>query len=276
MASRRILPIVITAFALSLSLRAQTHLSWKPLCTGVNRTVPDSNLGHDVFCGFGGWTIRQEWANIWVGSLYSARLRTLGVRYLFSVMGPKQDDYSGRELDTRALARSLVAIMKSDTLCRRIIVAAHSSGSFVAHALFHDLYGSTGIDSLHVTDGTIIYFNLDGGIGNGGTAVPITPGIAERLAHLYAVYAFAPENRLYSPNRADMVELAGMFAPRSRVLQIDVTGCGCSAAWCVHETLIVQRPHNPTTFDLEHDYDGIDAEHPVTTSYLDVLNNTAR
>ena len=257
-------------------VRAQSPLTWNGISAGVNYASAVKPTGHDVFIGFSGWTIQQEWANTWVSSLYFAKLRGMGVGHLYSVMGPKQDDYAGRELGTRSLARSLIALMRADTACKHVIVAAHSSGSFVAHALFQDLFGTTGIDSGGVTIEKITYFNLDGGIGNGGTAVPITQEIADRLEHVYAVYAFEPELKLYSPNKAAMVELGSMFGSKSSALEIDVTGCGCSGAWCVHQTLIVQKPHNPKTFDLELDYHGFNAEHPVTTSYLEVLTSAAR
>jgi len=246
-------------------------LSWSVVDTGVNVATDSHALGNDAFVGLGGWTVKQPWANTWVASLDSAKLRSLGVRYLYSVRGPLQDDYSGREIATMSLARNLIALVKSDTNCRRIIIAAHSSGAYVAHALFQDLYDGASIDSTGVTWGKIIYFCLDGGIGAGGTGVPITQQIAERLAHIYGVYAFDPGNAMSSPNKAEMVDLGAMFGQQSSSLEISARGCGCSGAWCVHETLINQHPYNPTTFDLKNDYGNINATHPVTTTYLEVI-----
>jgi len=237
----------------------------------VNLATNATALGNDAFIGFGGWTVQQEWANSWVSKLDSAKLRGLGVRYLYSVRGPKQDDYSGREIGTMGLARNLIALLQSDTTCRRIIIAAHSSGAYVAHALFQDLYDGANVDSNGISYGKIIYFSLDGGIGAGGSGVLITQKMADRLAHIYGVYAFDPTYAMYSPNKEEMVDLGAMFGPKSSSLEISARGCGCTGVWCVHETLINQKPYNATTFDLKNDYSNINAAHPVTTKYLDVL-----
>ena len=162
-------------------------------------------------------------------------------------------------------------LRKSDTMCRRIIVAAHSSGAYVAHALLQDLYDGAGIDSAGVTFGKIVYFNLDGGIGAGGSGVLITQKMVDRLVHVYGVYAFDPTYAIYSPNKAEMVDLGALFGSKSSSMEISARGCGCTGIWCVHETLINQRPYNTTTFDLKNDYGNINAAHPVTTKYLDVV-----
>ena len=70
-----------------------------------------------------------------------------------------------------------------------------------------------------------------------------------------------------------MEELGGLFGTRSSPLLIDASGCGCTGTWCVHETLINQKPYNATTFDLKNDYGSINAAHPVTTAYLEVLTS---
>ena len=246
-------------------------LHWVSVSPGVNYARADSALGEDVFIGFGGWTVKQEWANNWVTQLYAARLHGFGIRHLYSVSGPKDDDYFSREIGTLELARHLLLLIKSSPASQRILVAAHSSGAYVAHALFQDLYDGASIDSTHLTDGNIIYFCLDGGIGTGGVGVELTQAIANRLGHIYGVFALVPVPNLYSPNHAEMVELGGKFGIRSGSLLIDATGCGCTGKWCVHETLINQKPYNQTTFDLKNDYGSINAEHPVATAYLDAI-----
>jgi hypothetical protein len=250
---------------------ARDSLAWSVIDTGVAYAVANDALGNDAFIGFGGWTVQQAWANHWVSSLDSAKLHGLGIRYFYSVRGPQQDDYSGREIGTLSLARHFIALAKTDTLCRRVIIAAHSSGAYVAHALFQDLYDGASIDSEGVTPGKIIYFNLDGGIGAAGTGVLITQTMVDRLVHVYGVYAFNPTYAMYSPNKAEMVDLGNLFGAKSSSMEISARGCGCTGIWCVHETLINQKPYNATTFDLKNDYGMINAAHPVTTKYLDVV-----
>ena len=256
----------------SCALSQGDSLAWTTIGEGVSYAAAGDATGEQVFIGFGGWTVRDEWAQAWVRELYAARLGALGVRHLYAVRGPSDADYYDRELGTPALATSLIQLLEAHPGIARVIVAAHSSGAYVAHALFQDLYTVAAIDSGHVTDGTIIYFNLDGGIG-AGSGVEITAPMAERLAHVYGVYALVPASNLYSPNRAEMEELGGRFGTRSSPLLIDASGCGCTGTWCVHETLINQKPYNATTFDLRNDYGSINADHPVTTAYLEVLTS---
>ena len=251
-------------------------LSWVSVGSGVNYARADSALGDDIFVGLGGWTVQQERANNWVTKLYSAKLHELGMRHLYSVSGPKKDDYSGREIGTLELARHLLLLLKSSPASSRIVVAAHSSGSYVAHALFQDLYDGASIDSTHLTDGKIIYFCLDGGIGAGGFGVEITQAMAMRLGHIYGVFAVVPAASLYSPNHDEMVELGGKFASRSSSLLVDATGCGCSGKWCVHETLINQKPYDRTPVGVKDAYGDINADHPVATAYLDAITGLTK
>jgi hypothetical protein len=251
-------------------------LSWMTVGAGVQYAMADSARGDDVFIGFGGWSVQQPWANTWVAALYTAKLHSLGARHLYSVKGPLDSQYFDREIGTLDLGRHLIALLKSNPGITRIVVAAHSSGSYVAHALFEDLYTVAKIDSDHATDGKITYFNLDGGIGSGGSGVEITQPMADRLAHIYAVYASIPALKLSSANMAEMIALGNLFAPTSSAMQIDVTGCGCTGKWCVHDALINQVPYNHATFDLEHDYGSINADHPVATAYLNVITSVVQ
>jgi hypothetical protein len=271
--SRTILLGMLLIPLLHLSGRAQgDSLSWTTVGEGVSYAAAGDATGEQVFIGFGGWTVRDAWAQTWVRELYAARLRTLGVRHLYVVRGPVDTDYYGRDIETQALAQSLVGLLESSQGITRVIIAAHSSGAYVAHALFEDLYTVAALDSGHVTDGKIVYFNLDGGIG-AGSGVEITGQMAEHLVHIYGVYALIPASNLYSPNRSEMEDLGGMFGARSSSILVDASGCGCTGTWCVHETVINQKPYNATTFDLKNDYGSINAEHPVATAYLDVLTD---
>jgi hypothetical protein len=267
----------LLSIAVSFSLMVHAHvsaapdsLSWLPVGAGVNYAAADSALGEGVFIGFGGLTIQQEWANGWVANLYAAKLRTLGIRHLYSIEGPNHAEYINREIGTLDLARQLLLLMQSSPASNRIIVAAHSAGSYVAHALFKDLYDGASIDSSHSTDGRITYFNLDGFIGAWWQGVEITRAMADRLGHIYGVYAFLPSLNFYSPYRAGMVELGEKFGSRSSSMVIEVSGCGCISDMCLHMTLINQKPYNKLSYDSS-DYARINADHPVATAYLDVI-----
>jgi hypothetical protein len=244
---------------------------WTTVSSGVQATQDGMAAGNDVFLGFAGWTVQQEWVNTWISALDSARLHALGVRYLYAVKGPLDADYASREIGTAALARHLVALVSATPSIRRIIVAAHSSGSYVAHEFLHYLYESPAVDSLGVTDTKIVYFNLDGGIGAGGSGFPISQTIANHLGHIYAVYAADGATGILSPNHAEMEQLGAMFGTTSQQMKLWVNGSGCTAQWCVHETLITLHPHKTTTYDLQNDYTDFSATHPVSTGYLEFL-----
>jgi hypothetical protein len=278
---RMIIGLIIFLAAGPSMGRSQTHpgtqsapgvLSWTEVDSGLSYAVAENSSGRDVFVGFGGWNVQQNWVNSWVASLSLAKLQSLGIRHMYAVRGPRQVDYADREIGTFTLARQLVGLAKSDTACRRIIIAAHSSGSYVAHALLEDLYGPRGIDSGGVTFGMIVYFDLDGGIGN-GFGVLITQAMVDRMSKVYGVYAYDAGSALYSPNRSDMVDLGAMFGNKSASLEIFTRGYVCEDAWCVHMTLINQKPHDPRKPDAAADYGNIDASHPVTVEYLNVLRN---
>jgi hypothetical protein len=41
------------------------------------------------------------------------------------------------------------------------------------------------------------------------------------------------------------------------------------AGWCLHDTLITNHPHDPTTFDLALDYTDFTNGRQVVSSYVD-------
>jgi hypothetical protein len=272
-----VLYFLCTALVYSLRVEARPSgagvldtLSWVQLAAGVKYAVAESVLGEDVFIGIGGWTVTQDLVDSWVTALYAARLHTLGVRHLYSVKGPKDGDYGSREIGTLALARHLLLLIESHPTSNRIIVAGHSSGSYVAHALFQDLYDGASIDSSHRTDGKILYFLLDERIGVEPNDVHLTDASADRLGHIYGVYASFPSRNLYSYAPIEMVNLGNRYGSRSSSLNIDASGSGCTAWECMHMTMINQIPYLAYYWDLR-DYGAINPEHPVQTAYLDVI-----
>jgi hypothetical protein len=215
-------------------------------------------------------TVQQALVDSWVTALYTARLHTLGVRHLYSVKGPKDEGYQSHEIGTLDLARHLLLQVQSHPASSRIIVAGHSSGAYVAHALFQDLYDGASIDSSQRTDGKILYFLLDERIGTVPGAVELTNASVDRLGHIYGVYAFLPSRNLYSYASAAMIALGNRYGSRSSSLVIDATESGCYAWQCMHMTMINQKPYQADSWDLR-DYGAINSDHPVQTAYLDVV-----
>jgi hypothetical protein len=248
---------------------APDSVSWLPIGPGVNYAVGDSALGEDVFIGIGGWTVTQPLADSWVAALFAARLRTLGVGHIYSVKGPKDLGYQSREIATLALANHLLQIIQSHPANNRIIVAAHSSGAYVAHALFQDLYDGASIDSSHLSDGRILYFVLDETLG-AYPGVELTNASVDRLGHVYGVYAVISSQSLNSLAPSEMIALGNRYGSRSSTVALDGSASGCVASICLHMTMINQKPYQPTSYD-SRDYGAINPDHPVQRAYLDVI-----
>ena len=243
-------------------------LSWLPIAPGVNYAIPESALGEDVFIGIGGVSTWQAWVDSWVEALNAAKLHSLKIGHLYSVHGPRDIAYQGREIGTLELARHLSLLMQSYPESDTIIVAGHSSGAFVAHALFQDLYDGASVDSTHSTDGKIHYFVLDARLDNVPTGVELTSASADRLEHIYGVHASFPSRSLYSLARNDMIALGERYGSRSSSLEIDASKSGCNSPTCMHMTMINQKPYNSSNYD-SRDYSAINPDHPVQTAYLD-------
>ena len=248
--------------ATNLTVEGQS-LSWQPIAAGVNYAVADGALGEDVFIGMGGRTTEQEWVDSWVEALYTDSLHGLHVRHLYSVKGLIE---SYTEIGTLELARHLVLLIQSSPESKRIIVAGHSAGGAAARALFHDLYEGANVDSTLSTDAMVFYFELDSGRDDPA----LTETIADRLGHIYGVYAFLPSMNLYSSRAEKMIALGEQFGSRSSSVRIDASESGCLAAPCLHMTMINRKPYQPESFD-ERDYNAINPDHPVQTEYLDEL-----
>jgi hypothetical protein len=255
--------VLVAGAAASLS-----ELSWIAIGSGVveAKTGVDGKGGFVTHAGYGtNLTYSIDWANaLWK----SGHLRN--VSYVWAVAGPTDVFYHKQDVNTSSLAKRMVALVEGSHL-DRVAVAAHSSGSFVAHALFHNLFDDDSFDPAHVMRERITYYNLDGGIGcdDGAQAGPwicINATVAKGLRVVQATWAKGP-NGLWSLNLESMQTLSKMF-PNSRGFEIDATHTGCEKTMCVHMVQIEALPWNKTGGNY-WDYAGpYDAQHPVQTAYF--------
>jgi hypothetical protein len=150
------------------------------------------------------------------------------------------------EIGNSRIVTTLLSIVGQRT--RFVLVAGHSSGSFVAHELLARLAG--GMDPQGVTAGRVVYFNLDGG------ASGLTPGAVGRLRHAYFVAAHDGATGTDSPRAATMRSLGATYASAGGYWQNDASDSGCheGAQWCVHDALITTRPHAPNNASAHLDY----------------------
>ena len=98
-------------------------------------------LGTSVFIGYAGYNVDATAARAWVTALYRAALVQRGVRYVWAVQGPSNATYTQQEIGNSHVARALVSRTNAQT--KFILVAGHSSGSFVAHELLGQLAGGS-------------------------------------------------------------------------------------------------------------------------------------
>jgi hypothetical protein len=209
--------------------------TWTNVSYGVNTATVGS--GPNVLVVYGGYTATDADSEALSLQYVSAQLGALGVGRVYAVRGPEDAEYAAREIGNSELAAQLNTVASAASF---VAIVAHSSGGFVADELF--TFASPSILS------KIAYFNLDGG------SWALTDAMVGRMRGVYFCGAHDPAAG-YSENWSSDESLHSDF-PGSHLFLVDATGSGCNdgAGWCLHDTLITSRPHNPATYDLNDDY----------------------
>jgi hypothetical protein len=227
--------------------------NWAPVSFGI--TGKHIGGGDEVAIVYGGYTATDAESQSWVSALVTAKLAALHVGQIYAVRGPKDADYSSREIGNSTLAAALA----TQTAASTIVVVAHSSGGFVADELF--TFASTDVLA------KVAYFNLDGG------SYAMNSAMVAKMKGVYICDAHDPvagnsENTSSDQNLHS--DLAG-----SHLFTVDASGSGCNvgAGWCLHDTLIINHPHNPANYDLALDYTDFTSGRVVVSSYLDQAVN---
>jgi hypothetical protein len=223
---------------------------WSSVSYGV--TTKDTGGGDNIVIVYGGYTATMQDSQGWVTQLTRVRLGPLGVGHMYAVQGPADPDYSQREIGNSELAAALAT---QATPATDVIILAHSSGGFVADELF--TFVNQGVMA------KIAYFNLDGG------SWALTDTMVTTMRGVYFCGAHDSVAG-YSENWSSDQSLYSDFAG-SHLFLVDADGSGCDvgAGWCLHDTLITTRPHDPTTYDLDDDYTDFTNGRQVVTSYVD-------
>lgn len=219
---------------------------------------------HNVFIGYAGYPFPLDAAQSWATALYHARLRELGVRHVYAVQGPSKVMYSDYEIGNTSIAAALTTRAAGAAF---VLVAGHSSGSYVAHELLGQLAGD--YDPGDVTKDRVVYFNLDGGTAG------LSTSIVDRLRRAYFVGVHDSETGTDSPNLDAMKYLGEQWPARGSYLEVDGAGAGCNAGapWCLHMRVINSSPHDPSDSSVTDYYDFVGR--PVVTSYIDVKADEA-
>jgi hypothetical protein len=226
---------------------------------GVAMKDTKNPLGNNVFLAYAGYEVSLASAEAWAAALYDASLAARGVRWLYAIKGPADPGYDAQEIGNSHIASALVSGEVTSTT-KFILVAGHSSGTFVADELFEQL--ATGADPANVTADKVVFFNLEGGEKDVSTTA------IGRLHRAY--YVGAHDGATLSPNHADMVSLGNEHAAKGGFLDYDAgsSGCNAGAKWCVHVSLVITKPHDPSTGDPLTDYSDFTGR-PVNHAWLD-------
>ena len=228
---------------------------------GVARKDTGNWRGTNIFIAYAGYGVSLAAAEKWATALYLATLRDRGVRFVYAVQGPATSTYTGKEIGNSKIIASMLGQIGPST--KYVLVAGHSSGSYVAHELLGQLEG--GLDPAGITSKRVVYFDLDGG------TLYLSSPIVSRLRRAYFVGSKSAENGTLSPNDGDMRSVASTYAAEGATYHQNVavaSGCNAGAVWCLHVTLITEKPHDPTGAKGELDYSDF-AGRPVSHAWLD-------
>ncbi len=248
------------------SIKPFRRRPWWHLGLGVALKDSRRRDADGVFIGYAGYGVTDDEVRAWVTALYETELATRGVRYVYAVRGPADVGYDARELANSSLVEDLLPRMAASE--RPVLVAAHSSGAFVACELFEQLFLGD-FDPERIAVDRVVYFNLDGAQGC------LDEAAVGQLHQLAFVDARGPHG--VSLNAPSMAEGAHRF-PDALHLTHDARASGCAPGgrMCLHVTLVNTRPHDPISGNRTADYTDF-TDRPVNAFYLSaVLGPAAR
>ncbi|XP_041374309.1 uncharacterized protein LOC121387332 [Gigantopelta aegis] len=190
-----------------------------------------------MLIAYAGWSVSSHLSRNWADRLVThSPLKQLKVGNVYAVKGPDDDLYEAREIGNSKLITHLLKHAHSNGL---IVVAAHSSGAFVADEFFgqlaqHDVYGQL--------TRRFVYYNLDGAGGLPSTA---TPWINKEY------FVYVRSGNIYSRNANTMKRLS---RGSDDLIELNGSHSGCQHYNCLHDVTIIHKPWDALTFDLVRDY----------------------
>jgi len=251
---------------------AISQTPWSTLGLGVSYKSLASNSAvgaKNALLVYGGYSAADVYVQRWADELFREKGVELGIAHLYAVRGPNQSGYANREIANSKIALHLATANRAANAAS-IVIVAHSSGTYVVDELLSMMRnGTNGVPSS--TIGKVALFYLDGG----GVANATT---LQLLARAYFVYGCDATINRCSKNSGSMKWLGGQYSSEGGAVLVNANGSHCSKTsssglWCLHDTLITNRPHNPNMYDLRNDYTDFTNGREVVTSYLDELND---
>jgi hypothetical protein len=202
-------------------------------------------LGEDpnIAVLFGGYTATAAAVRAWAENLTSSSpaLGEFAVGAVFSVPGPYDSGFRGREIQVAEVAAAIAAEADKRS-SKLIIVAAHSSGAFVADSTLAALAKKS-----PALLSRVAYFKLDGG-WNG----ELTGATAKKLGAVFCVNAKC--GKVPSMNFGPMTSCKGPSGGTAKMLTLSVPDTKCKQGRCCHDALVTTSPTDPNTFKVVADY----------------------
>lgn len=254
----------------------------------ISQIVPDSRMkGKNVLITMGGMGAKLKWVEKWTEELYKSKLNEFNIGLIIVVKGPVEEYYDSREIDIKEMTKRFVAAYKEYDLNETFLIV-HSSGVFPAHQMFDYLYlgGDDPVtkkmnirrleilDPKGITKNKINYIMLDGETGF-PRGYKLVDGMVDNLKQIYSFYAVDAQTGTESGMAHEAKKVKENFSKKTILHKYNAENSGClpGAKWCVHETLITTRPHNPAKYDLKNDYQIFDSTRKVVTGYMEVVRS---
>lgn len=239
--------------------------------------------GKNVLITCGGYKAELGWVSAWTQALYYKRLKDYNIGLICIIKGPRDEYYDSREIDIKTLTSRIVSAYQQYDLNETIIIA-HSSGVFPVHQMFDLLYSggkegmalskkgvkSANYDSRGITKNRISYIMLDGELGI-PKGYALTADMVKHLKRVYSVYAIDDKTGTRSGLYHEAIKVKQRYPDMTTdyIVRSQNSGCNKGAKWCVHQTVITTKPHNPAGYDLERDYQFFGDGREVVDEFMD-------
>lgn len=267
--------LILVTGAGGATAQNETVASWEKLGNEVYHMPGASGTGHRrMFVGYAGYAVTDAWSQAWVKTIWDKALsplpHTAAFTDIYAVGGPTDPGYQNKNIANWAIVKDMQKRLSFGQHLLDVVIVGHSSGTFVAHEFLQHLL-SLGRSPF---SGRVYYFNLDGGQSGMNATI-----IEKVTARCFFVWAHDTRTGTRSPNWESMVAQQERYGHLGKT-QLHVwdagrSGCDSGAIWCVHVTLINQKPWKPSGGTLPDDYVDFVPPHLLNDFWLHLLPPTA-
>jgi len=237
---------------------------WQYVGFGINYKTNSFSVldltSNNILITYAGYNVNQDQTQSWTERLLTKSIlsnSSFGIKHTYTVQGPKDSLYSSKEIENSKLIAHLYSVALNQPLkVNRIIIIAHSSGSFVADEFFQQLFNKLALNPNDVVYSSLIrkihFYNLDGAT------------IPSRKDDLYLKTLFSKIHFVWSSKvalksmNADTMILAPSKYPNNlntiSSIEIKANLSGCLNSRCLHNVVIIEDPWDVLNFDTAKDY----------------------